>query len=486
MVGYLHAAEGTTSNSGKPVEAAPAQSSVNSVVCSPDLEVFASAPFQCALCHKSFAQKNTYQNHMRSHAAPTASTVVLPPASAMQAPNDAVTTSTAPTSAAAGEDPYPCTICGKTFAVPARLTRHFRTHTGEKPYTCEYCHKSFSVKENLSVHRRIHTKERPYKCDVCARAFEHSGKLHRHMRIHTGERPHRCNVCGKTFIQSGQLVIHTRTHTGEKPYVCNVCHKGFTCSKQLKVHSRTHTGEKPYVCDICGKAFGYNHVLKLHQVAHFGQKVYKCTLCHMTFNSKKSMESHIKTHSGSNEVNNHAAQQAMQTPLEESPYGQPAAPRAERVSIDPALLTAIDLREGTLRRQHDDEDSRSSSATPPLRVDEDAAPIEPSIRLCPDPLSMLSGTAPTDYLSNGVAASDYLLLERRKRGVPTPLPTPPNSNPESPSPSSSPDPGADDGAAAPRKRSKMILQRYLQEAPPPEPTPVRSSSVIRFAKRDAH
>ncbi|CAL8142781.1 unnamed protein product [Orchesella dallaii] len=225
----------------------------------------ANGGFQCGFCGKTFQQKNTFQNHLRSHRE--------------------------------GDDPYQCDICGKTFAVPARLTRHYRTHTGEKPYQCEYCNKSFSVKENLSVHRRIHTKERPYKCEVCERAFEHSGKLHRHMRIHTGERPHRCQICQKTFIQSGQLVIHMRTHTGEKPYVCKTCGKGFTCSKQLKVHTRTHTGEKPYTCDICGKSFGYNHVLKLHQVAHYGEKVYKCTLCNGTFNSKKSLETHIKTHS---------------------------------------------------------------------------------------------------------------------------------------------------------------------------------------------
>jgi len=152
MVGYLHgAAEGS-----KPTDI-PAPSSAT-VVCSPDLEVFPSAQFQCALCHKTFAQKNTYQNHMRSHA--PASTVVLPPATPEPTSSAAVSsTGSAPVPvAAAGDDPYPCTICGKTFAVPARLTRHFRTHTGEKPYTCEYCHKSFSVKENLSVHRRIHTK----------------------------------------------------------------------------------------------------------------------------------------------------------------------------------------------------------------------------------------------------------------------------------------------------------------------------------------
>ncbi|XP_057325659.1 Krueppel homolog 1-like [Microplitis mediator] len=281
MVGYYPEAIGARAQSSQITMATlEVMKPVKSLVCSPDLTVFASQPvdrltetaedksYHCLLCQKTFDQKSVYQSHLRSHGKE-------------------------------GEDPYRCNICNKTFAVPARLTRHYRTHTGEKPYQCEYCNKSFSVKENLSVHRRIHTKERPYKCDVCERAFEHSGKLHRHMRIHTGERPHKCSVCAKTFIQSGQLVIHMRTHTGEKPYVCKACGKGFTCSKQLKVHTRTHTGEKPYTCDICGKSFGYNHVLKLHQVAHYGEKVYKCTLCHETFNSKKTMEMHIKTHADS-------------------------------------------------------------------------------------------------------------------------------------------------------------------------------------------
>nr|CAD7411126.1 unnamed protein product [Timema poppensis] len=65
-------------------------------------------PYECTFCPKTFTQKNTFQNHVRSHGKE-------------------------------GEDPYQCNICGKTFAVPARLTRHYRTHTGEKPYQCEFC-----------------------------------------------------------------------------------------------------------------------------------------------------------------------------------------------------------------------------------------------------------------------------------------------------------------------------------------------------------
>jgi Zinc-finger of C2H2 type len=225
-----------------------------------------------------------------------------------------------------------------------------------------------------------------------------------------------------------------------------------------------------------------------HRFCCCDSQVYKCTLCHMTFSSKKAMEAHIKTHSGSVPSNNsessalqlHTSATASSSLNISSPYEQPAAPRAERVSIDPALLTAIDLREGGRRRSGDDDDSRSSSGTPPLRVDEDATPIEPAVRLCPNPLSMLPSGGPVDYLpASAPAQPSYLLLERRKR-CPAPLPTPPRSNPDSPSPSSSPDPACgDDPAVAPRKRSKMILQRYLQESTPP----LRSSSVIRFAQR---
>lgn len=160
--------------------------------------------YKCDQCNMFFGSKSAHTSHLKSHAR----------SNGRQSTTTAAVTSTMPNTNGTSTDPYQCDVCKKTFAVPARLVRHYRTHTGERPFECEFCHKMFSVKENLQVHRRIHTKERPYKCDVCGRAFEHSGKLHRHMRIHTGERPHKCSVCAKTFIQSGQLVIHMRTHTG--------------------------------------------------------------------------------------------------------------------------------------------------------------------------------------------------------------------------------------------------------------------------------
>lgn len=299
--------------------------------------------FKCETCNMMFNSKSAHTSHMKTHSK-TATNGLLP------SPNTipVLPQITPNANAAAGGDPYQCSVCQKTFAVPARLIRHFRTHTGERPFKCEFCDKMFSVKENLQVHRRIHTKERPYKCEVCGRAFEHSGKLHRHMRIHTGERPHKCSVCEKTFIQSGQLVIHMRTHTGEKPYKCPVekCGKGFTCSKQLKVHSRTHTGEKPYHCDICKRDFGYNHVLKLHRVQHYGSKCYKCTICDETFKNKKEMEAHIKGHANDEDETDSASQKTTSgyspslTPSHPSTNGSPS-PSSINLETDQSVDSGI-------------------------------------------------------------------------------------------------------------------------------------------------
>lgn len=181
------------------------------VVSQQQTSSMASAKFRCEQCNINFGSKSAHTSHMKSHAKQQQQQQAIGESKGSASSKALINVPGQATPA----DPYQCDVCKKTFAVPARLVRHYRTHTGERPFECEFCHKMFSVKENLQVHRRIHTKERPYKCDICERAFEHSGKLHRHMRIHTGERPHKCSVCGKTFIQSGQLVIHMRTHTGK-------------------------------------------------------------------------------------------------------------------------------------------------------------------------------------------------------------------------------------------------------------------------------
>ncbi|XP_033235581.1 Krueppel homolog 1-like isoform X1 [Drosophila pseudoobscura] len=436
-----HAASAAAAAAQRVKTEPPPSASYSAATAQPRKQNGTKPQFKCEQCGMTFGSKSAHTSHTKSHA----KNAEMALHGAGGAPGHASTSPPielneaglpvgipkSPTikplaNVAAGADPYQCNVCQKTFAVPARLIRHYRTHTGERPFECEFCHKLFSVKENLQVHRRIHTKERPYKCDVCGRAFEHSGKLHRHMRIHTGERPHKCSVCEKTFIQSGQLVIHMRTHTGEKPYKCPEpgCGKGFTCSKQLKVHSRTHTGEKPYHCDICFRDFGYNHVLKLHRVQHYGSKCYKCTICDETFKNKKEMEAHIKGHAneipddeaeaagatavGSTSSASSSSSQGLTSNSESSNNSPPSSPPAVKKPRQPrqpravkAAVTGVPVLSAPLSPSSPSSTyspSASSLASPPPS----AVQYLPAVPLDTDALSRDSGVssaqpAPSSY-----------------------------------------------------------------------------------------
>lgn len=124
--------------------------------------------FKCDQCDMSFGSKSAHTSHMKSHANKYQMPSGLSGA-AVVAANGLLDLANGQIGNRTANDQYQCDVCKKTFAVPARLIRHYRTHTGERPFECEFCHKMFSVKENLQVHRRIHTKERPYKCSVCDR-----------------------------------------------------------------------------------------------------------------------------------------------------------------------------------------------------------------------------------------------------------------------------------------------------------------------------
>ncbi|XP_034070936.1 zinc finger protein 771-like [Gymnodraco acuticeps] len=165
----------------------------------------------------------------------------------------------------AGEKPFSCSVCERTFALRGNVKKHMRIHTGEKPFSCSICKKSFGQRGHLKYHMRIHTGENPFICSICKKSFGQKGDLKKHMRIHTGEKPFICSICKKSFAQRGNLKTHMRIHTIEKPFSCSICKKSFGQRGHLKYHMRIHTGEKPFSCSVCDQRFTRRYRVKLHK-----------------------------------------------------------------------------------------------------------------------------------------------------------------------------------------------------------------------------
>ncbi|KAF1578778.1 UNVERIFIED_CONTAM: hypothetical protein FQV16_0004361, partial [Eudyptes robustus] len=93
-----------------------------------------------------------------------------------------------------------CTERGKSFNRSAYLLRHRRIHAGERPYPCPKCRKTFTWNSHLNSHQK------------------YGRKTPSRRRLRTGERPEERPACGKRFVRSSNLRRHRRIHTGEKPY----------------------------------------------------------------------------------------------------------------------------------------------------------------------------------------------------------------------------------------------------------------------------
>lgn len=111
---------------------------------------------------------------------------------------------------------FKCTKCPKDFNTSHGLEVHSRrTHAGQRPYVCWDCNKTFGHHLSLSQHKATHTPTKTFQCKQCGKCFKRSSTLSTHLLIHSDTRPYPCQYCGKRFHQKSDMKKHTYIHTGK-------------------------------------------------------------------------------------------------------------------------------------------------------------------------------------------------------------------------------------------------------------------------------
>ncbi|XP_049887332.1 RE1-silencing transcription factor-like isoform X4 [Pectinophora gossypiella] len=134
---------------------------------------------------------------------------------------------------------------GKRFASVSKLARHVRTHAGDRPYPCKYCDKSFIKSHHYTRHLRVkhreefrsqqETNSEEYRCEQCLEAFTSQDDLMYHSAIHATQNL-TCPLCQEKFDDIDSVTSHIKSHVNGMEFMCDLCELVFTTKDKLDNH----------------------------------------------------------------------------------------------------------------------------------------------------------------------------------------------------------------------------------------------------------
>lgn len=210
---------------------------------------------------------------------------------------------------------HSCLHCNKKFGTRWRMEEHMRIHTGENPFPCSMCPKTFRINQALKVHiTRAHKNQ--------VDSSETNGGLSWTMPLEliednqedlvSSSNPVQQSTTTKSSNPPQQSPATHRDKVQKKPYsdrkqapgwqtmgtrcangfICLMCQK-LTKSKQALIeHFRSHTGEKPHKCDLCPAKFRYSGQLGAHK-KKCSKLMIQCEKCEKKFPTQTVYDKHV-------------------------------------------------------------------------------------------------------------------------------------------------------------------------------------------------
>ncbi|XP_051526452.1 uncharacterized protein si:ch73-347e22.4 isoform X2 [Myxocyprinus asiaticus] len=179
---------------------------------------------------------------------------------------------------------YTCAHCGQFFERWNKLWLHQRCHRLKgRCYSCTQCNLQFNFFSSYKEHMFDHAGQRPYACPLCPKTFIQEDGLHAHQcESHKLCKSLKCDVCSKTFSSLRNLIKHSLLHNGATSHVCLLCNLSFTNTRALQEHLKTHTSLNgpplpdipskplsfPHKCKRCKASFSTGDLLYAHQICH--------------------------------------------------------------------------------------------------------------------------------------------------------------------------------------------------------------------------
>ncbi|XP_077390027.1 uncharacterized protein LOC144026850 [Festucalex cinctus] len=172
---------------------------------------------------------------------------------------------------------FNCALCEKTFYNRQGLKQHMETHTRTKRFVCQVCEKRFSWKHHLKRHMCKHTRDEALRREASERSqAPPSNPKHGEESVETDDAAdagnHQCLQCGKKCPSSASLMAHMVIHTGAKPFACAVCGQCFSFRQSMVRHEKQHYGQNPFTCTVCRKSFLSRGRLIVHLRLHMKEE----------------------------------------------------------------------------------------------------------------------------------------------------------------------------------------------------------------------